>query len=693
MGVNSDPFPIHCVAAGAPTSFISPDNRYHLITIHTQTRLFELTVKLADQPHRTALRSDPKLPPTMSEDAADLRFDSPEKEIKHWKSKVADMQDALRETESSLQDFMESSKELEMEMEKELSTSNKTISDLKRRNEQLTGDLEDWKSKYSRALSEHNSTLTNLQKELVHLRESVDVYKAKLRDTELTNDELENAERMIASSLADMEGRYNKTIEKTALLEEELIEKARLEEENQRLKDELREMTEEMTVLRDVVTRSRAVSRAETAASSTYDDQPIPRSEQSFDSSPRKPSALSSSSSAADRPSSRQALGSPSLNRVPISRRLGAMGHNRRLSRDVRAAEASSLAAVQDSSPATTSTAPTRSSTLSRRETLVGTPSHGHAHAHTGLTSSPSARAQLRASVRAAARLGVPSTPRSTMSVNGAAGSKRMMAEMISKMKALETRINSAKDLSRVVGPGDESAIPRPSSRMATLGSPGAVNGHSSIAMPVSTPRAPRASMDGNRTIGSSIPVPSRVRRPSSRMSERGTPPMPSLGLGRCQTPSSLHVRGSSRSGGAGSSPLPPHEFMDHDPASTLPHVARYAAAQASAAKRRSSMSGMSHSSSHGSLAKVRSGSTLPRSTTPSTIAAPRVTQSTMGVYGEVGAGGTRTPLSTRLANSHRNGSSVRGSVGGGPPSSWKSSAATGLSRSRSGSLGSQGET
>ncbi len=248
----------------------------------------------------------------MSEDGADLRFDSPEQEIKHWKSKVADMQDALRETESSLQDFMESSKELEMEMEKELSTSNKTISDLKRRNDQLSGDLEDWKSKYSRALSEHNATLTNLQKELGQLREATDVYKAKLRDTEMTNDELENAERMIASSLADMEGKYNKTIEKTALLEEELIEKTRLEEENQRLKDELREMTEEMAVLRDVVTRSRAVSRAETFASSTYDDQPHARSDQSFDSSPSKPSVASKSSAAADRPSSRQALSSPS---------------------------------------------------------------------------------------------------------------------------------------------------------------------------------------------------------------------------------------------------------------------------------------------------------------------------------------------------------------------------------------------
>lgn len=46
--------------------------------------------------------------------------------------------------------------------------------------------------------------------------------------------------RMVASSLADMESRYNKAIERTALLEEELVDKSKLEEENQRLKDELR---------------------------------------------------------------------------------------------------------------------------------------------------------------------------------------------------------------------------------------------------------------------------------------------------------------------------------------------------------------------------------------------------------------------------------------------------------------------
>lgn len=42
------------------------------------------------------------------------------------------------------------------------------------------------------------------------------------------------------SSLQDLENRYGKSIERIALLEEELVTKAQLEEEVQRLKDEFR---------------------------------------------------------------------------------------------------------------------------------------------------------------------------------------------------------------------------------------------------------------------------------------------------------------------------------------------------------------------------------------------------------------------------------------------------------------------
>ena len=52
--------------------------------------------------------------------------------------------------------------------------------------------------------------------------------------------------RALESTLSDIESRYGKAIERTILLEEELVAKARLEEDVQRLKDELRGMSYHM---------------------------------------------------------------------------------------------------------------------------------------------------------------------------------------------------------------------------------------------------------------------------------------------------------------------------------------------------------------------------------------------------------------------------------------------------------------
>lgn len=56
------------------------------------------------------------------------------------------------------------------------------------------------------------------------------------------NDDLERNERAISSSLADIEQKYSRVLEEKILLEHELLDKANVEEEYQRLKDELRGM-------------------------------------------------------------------------------------------------------------------------------------------------------------------------------------------------------------------------------------------------------------------------------------------------------------------------------------------------------------------------------------------------------------------------------------------------------------------
>ena len=95
-------------------------------------------------------------------------------------------------------------------------------------------------SKFLNLQTTHNTTTTSLQRELDKLRQEYQQLKVQLRELELGNDDLERNERAVSSSLADLEAKYSRALEEKILLEHELLEKAKFEEENQRLKDELR---------------------------------------------------------------------------------------------------------------------------------------------------------------------------------------------------------------------------------------------------------------------------------------------------------------------------------------------------------------------------------------------------------------------------------------------------------------------
>jgi chromosome segregation ATPase len=99
-------------------------------------------------------------------------------------------------------------------------------------------------TKFMSLQTTHNTTTTSLQRELDMLRQEQQNTKVQLRDLEMGNDDLERNERAIASSLADVESKYSRALEEKILLEHELLDKANLEEECQRLKDELRGVSE-----------------------------------------------------------------------------------------------------------------------------------------------------------------------------------------------------------------------------------------------------------------------------------------------------------------------------------------------------------------------------------------------------------------------------------------------------------------
>lgn len=431
-----------------------------------------------------------------------------------------------------LEEYMESSKELEKEMEIELNIANNSTRDAQVRSEKLKGDVDEWKGKYQRALSDHNKTLAELNRELSTLRESHNAYKAKLRDMELDNDELENAERMVASSLTDMESRYNRAIERTAMLEEELVAKTKLEEENQRLKDELQEVKEELAVWQERVSTSRPTTRTSTEMHSVRSGRSSVDIDRALYQRP------SSRAGAHERTSSRTGFVSP-LQTVPSSsssasaatssahRRtlltqrasLAASTHARRDSSDMRQVHSDGLA----SSPSSGQLRARQSVGLSRSTVAGAVPSRR-------TTLAPSSRGQQQGS------------------------SMKKMAGLLQNLRELQATVQTA---TRSAPPdGGASAIPRPASRMS-----------SSIGPKDGSPVAstPRRSIIGrsneDQSTPSAIPLPanglsrSTSQRPPSRLSmpaSNGYVP-PSV---RAQTPNLEHYNGSL-------------DFLDQDPAQT----------------------------------------------------------------------------------------------------------------------------
>ncbi|KAG0708982.1 hypothetical protein DFH29DRAFT_993828 [Suillus ampliporus] len=186
-----------------------------------------------------------------------------------WKAKYNEVADMLTETRAELDEFHTSSKELEEELIKEIDRTEKAQQDLKVKVAKTELDRDEWKSKFISLQTTHNTTTTSLQRELDTVRQESQKLKVRLRDLELGNDDLERNERVVASSLADIETRYSKALEEKILLEHELLDKAHMEEELQRVKDELRDASVEISILKDQLSAARTSSRAPSITTET----------------------------------------------------------------------------------------------------------------------------------------------------------------------------------------------------------------------------------------------------------------------------------------------------------------------------------------------------------------------------------------------------------------------------------------
>ncbi|TKA52426.1 hypothetical protein B0A53_05133 [Rhodotorula sp. CCFEE 5036] len=196
-------------------------------------------------------------------------FTSDEAAIAHYRSRCSALQAQLAAAEQDILEFTESSKELQAELEGELERMDKAEKGMRRELDDARNEKEEWKGKYTTALKDHTTTITHMQRELETLRATEKELRTRVRDMELDNDDLEKSEREKDSSLQSLETRYNKALERIALLEEELVAKAQLEEEVQRLKDEVRDVNEELLVTRSQAEAAEKAATAAAAAAAT----------------------------------------------------------------------------------------------------------------------------------------------------------------------------------------------------------------------------------------------------------------------------------------------------------------------------------------------------------------------------------------------------------------------------------------
>ena len=152
------------------------------------------------------------------------------------------------ELEAELEEFQQSSRDLERELEAQLEQSEKRNSDLTAANSRLTLEVDNLKLKLNDVTTSSSEHISELEQELRVTKEANEQLILEIRELEQSNDDLERAQRTLAASLEEFESKFNEQIEKNVFLECELGEKSDLEIMIQRLKDEVRDLKQELQI-------------------------------------------------------------------------------------------------------------------------------------------------------------------------------------------------------------------------------------------------------------------------------------------------------------------------------------------------------------------------------------------------------------------------------------------------------------
>lgn len=178
--------------------------------------------------------------------------------VAYWKEKYEDLNQQYDE-------FQKQSFELENELEVQLKHSEDQIKDLQTRNNRLALENETLKTKFTDVNTSTHRQISNLQEELAKFKAVKEEMQKYIRELEQKNDSLEQTNRCAMFSLGEFEAKMNEALETNAILQSEMESKDDLAETVQRLRDETRDLKQELAVRQKANNSNKHVMEASAA--------------------------------------------------------------------------------------------------------------------------------------------------------------------------------------------------------------------------------------------------------------------------------------------------------------------------------------------------------------------------------------------------------------------------------------------
>ncbi|XP_076366047.1 nuclear distribution protein nudE-like 1 isoform X5 [Tachypleus tridentatus] len=175
-------------------------------------------------------------------------FSSSREEAAYFKQLALEYKEKWKDSQMELQEFQEGSRELEGELEAQLAQAEKTNKDLRSVNTRLQIERESLQEKLEKIHQDNQRQIGDLQYELSVVKSEREELSKYIRELEQANDDLERSKRTTVCSLEDFESKLNQAIERNAFLESELDDKETMAMMVQRLKDEARDLRQELLI-------------------------------------------------------------------------------------------------------------------------------------------------------------------------------------------------------------------------------------------------------------------------------------------------------------------------------------------------------------------------------------------------------------------------------------------------------------